>query len=459
LGCFKKRRDNKYRRLQSGFAAATFPEMTLSNSELSSPKRNSQTVTGKAAWYSYYAGFSTPFVQDVIRKLGLPHEAIVADPWNGAGTTTQVAHELRMSALGADINPAMVMVSKARLLGNMVDPSQTTLCTHILRKASVYRADVLEEEPLALWFAPQSATLLRNIERSIQFYLVGPAYSRLAKLESLSSISSLSAFFYVALFRTVRELLAPFRTTNPTWIKKPKHPSGRLRPSEEILARMFKKHVETMTAAIPNLLDPMAQSEYPEIKIDCADSKSLPWKDGVADAAIASPPYCTRIDYGIATLPELRAMGFSSADVRKLRERMIGTSTIATATPASQREWGDTCNSFLAAVRQHRSHSSASYYIKNHLQYFDGLFRSLKELNRILKPGSRCVLVVQDSYYKEIKNDLPQIVTEMGQAVGWKSVWRDDFPVEHSMARAHAHAETYRTESTATESVLWFVRA
>jgi len=48
------------------------------------------------------------------------------------------------------------------------------------------------------------------------------------------------------------------------------------------------------------------------------------------------------------------------------------------------------------------------------LAYFNDLASSLTEISRVLVPNGRACLVVQDSYYKEIHNDLPRILEEMG---------------------------------------------
>ena len=59
--------------------------------------------------------------------------------------------------------------------------------------------------------------------------------------------------------------------------------------------------------------------------INQASSLQLPVASGSIDAAISSPPYCTRIDYVKATLPELAVIGYPNGNVtRRLREMMIG---------------------------------------------------------------------------------------------------------------------------------------
>ena len=49
----------------------------------------------------------------------------------------------------------------------------------------------------------------------------------------------------------------------------------------------------------------------------------------VADLILGSPPYCTRIDYVISTLPELAVLGYCNEDLAVLRASMLGTPTMA----------------------------------------------------------------------------------------------------------------------------------
>ncbi|MDQ0340574.1 tRNA G10 N-methylase Trm11 [Caldalkalibacillus uzonensis] len=47
-------------------------------------------------------------------NLDLPWSATVMDPWNGTGTTTDVAEQMGYFAIGLDINPVMVLIAKGR---------------------------------------------------------------------------------------------------------------------------------------------------------------------------------------------------------------------------------------------------------------------------------------------------------------------------------------------------------
>jgi hypothetical protein len=77
------------------------------------------------------------------------------------------------------------------------------------------------------------------------------------------------------------------------------------------------------------------------------------------------------------------------------------------------------------------------------------------ELRRVTASSGQVILVVQDSYYKEIHNDLPRIVTEMGEAAGLVSAGARHFPIKQLLAGANPKARKYRGPSvSAVESVV-----
>jgi hypothetical protein len=203
----------------------------------------------------------------------------------------------------------------------------------------------------------------------------------------------------------------------------------------------------------PNVVDDQACG------VQLADSRRLPARDGVADACIASPPYCTRIDYVVGSLPELTALGCPDAvAARSIRQAMLGTPTMGAKTPESSSNWGITCQTFLEYVRGHTSHASEGYYWRNYLQYFDGLYTSLMELNRVLSDRASNVLVVQDSRYKGAHLDLGTIVTEMAAAMDWRLRLRADYGCR-TIASINRAARQYGSSGRATESAIVLARA
>lgn len=118
--------------------------------------------------------------------------------------------------------------------------------------------------------------------------------------------------------------------------------------------------------------------------------------------------------------------------------------------------WGPTCLKFLDDVQSHKSKASSGYYLKTHLDYFDKMGRSLRMIRKALRSDGIAVLVVQDSYYKDIYNDLPRIISEMGEGAGLKLIREERFSWNQSMARINPYTRAYKRTAAATEAVLCF---
>ncbi len=426
--------------------------------EIFNPKRASKVPTGREGWFPYYAGFSEDFATTLIRSAALPKDAWVLDPWNGSGTTTSAAASLMHSSMGFDLNPVMVIVAKARILCPREKGSLLPLLSDILRKAKKLDREIDTADALLLWFAPSAAKLVRNTERVIQELLLSPDnYQSIAARDNLDEMSDLCAFFYTALFRTTRQLSLGLNCSNPTWRKRPKGKENRARPSPTTIFETFRIIGREMVQSVedPDAKDPLTG----ECQIAIGNSQSIANEPQSVDLVITSPPYCTRIDYAVSTAVELAVLGFCHDDhFDKLRRQLIGTTTVAKEPPTIGIEWGPSCADFLYTLFKHPSRASDTYYFKNHVQYFDAIHRSIREIYRVLKPRGSCVLVLQDSYYKELHNDLPKIATEMAEGIGMEIVQEKSFPLSATMAGINPKVKPYRESCDAVEKVLCFTK-
>lgn len=425
--------------------------------KITDPKRT-RSQNGRSAWYPYYAGFSYEFAHDLLSSARLPREAVIMDDWNGSGTTTAVANSLGYSAYGCDLNPVMVVVAKARLLSKREHSSLDPLSAEIIQKARDSEVAPADDDPLQAWLCPTSANVIRRLERAIQLLLLDHEhYQAPATRTDFADLSGFGAFLYLALFRTVRTMLQRFVASNPTWVMTPRNSHLRLKPRQETIFEVFRSQVLAMVDQNqPGLFEPQ---ECGACTIDVASAEALPLADSTVRFALASPPYCTRIDYAVSTKPELAVLGYSRESFKDLRKSLLGTSTVPRMAPKEAKEWGQTCLAFIGKLKNHESKASATYYYKNHLQYFEGLCNSLSELGRVLTEDGTCVLVVQDSYYKDVHNDLPTIVTEMASSNSLELTRREDFSHARTMAAVNPSAKLYRKSFSATESVLVFKRA
>jgi hypothetical protein len=222
------------------------------------------------------------------------------DPWNGSGTTTSKALSLGLNCCGFDLNPVMVVVAKARSLASAEYSSLRPLAADLYRKSAKPFA-LSEDDPLTAWFVPRSAAAIRGVEASIQELLVESSCYLSLKERGVDEISDLSAFFYVALFRTLRRLLEPFFTSNPTWVRRPTSWRARLRPDASTVRAIFKAEAAQIVP-VPTRWSELAVRGKRVLQV--ASSEHLPLSEEYADFVLASPPYCTRIPVsGSTALP------------------------------------------------------------------------------------------------------------------------------------------------------------
>lgn len=405
----------------------------------------------RSGWYRYYAGYSLDFVRDIISSLELAPESRILDPWNGSGTTLVAASEAKHEAVGVDANPALVLVAKGRLLGSEVVASLPAISDELVNLAKLHR-QIGSPDPLGQWFDAESAARIRRLEWAIQHLLVNhDTYQPVRLMPDLERISSLTAFYYVVLFEVVRALSRPFQSSNPTWV--------RTSAGSTSISASWSQIESLITGAVARLSTSLLRPAGPNSRrtpghVLLGNSTALPVDDSYADAIITSPPYCTRIDYIVATLPELAVLGYSRESLRALRDEMIGTPTIHVADPTIPDDWGIKAAELLRAVQSHESKASPTYYFKNFWQYFDGMFRSLVEMRRVLRHDGRMVLVAQDSYYKDAHVDLPAILADMARVLGWNLDSQQDFVSARNRAAINPRARRYRSLFGATESVL-----
>jgi hypothetical protein len=380
----------------------------------------------------------------------------VFDPWNGSGTTTYSASLLGLRSYGFDLNPVMIVVARARLLPITEADNIEPLAKEVVKFAEPDGEAPLDaDEPLSLWFSERTSVSIRAIERSIRERLVG-AVAATTVGPNLEWISELAATFYVALFSVCRELASPFLSSNPTWLRRPKDGEPKVNVPRDLVEERLVTNLRSMALALADRGD-LLSDEWGVSEVRLSDTTSTTLPSASVDLILTSPPYCTRIDYTAATRIELAVLSpLAQVMPDELGRKMIGSIRVPKQEIDVDPSWGQRCRDFLEALRRHPSKASAGYYYKTHLDYFDKIARSISNASQSLKTNGRAIFVVQDSYYKEIHNDLPSIITEIGEAHGLRKHRHENFRLSRSMSGINPNTRLYRKSIGSIEAVLCF---
>ena len=224
-------------------------QATLDTLNIRSPKRHKRARAGWEAFFPYYAGYPESFALALLTSAKLSRDAVVFDPWNGSGTTTYTASLAGLTSWGFDINPVMVIVARSRLLPPSEADSIEPLAIEIVKSTEGDQTAIDRADPLTSWFIDESAADIRRMERGIRHHLVG-SLTLTPTGTNLDQISAFAATFYVALFALARELVAPFRASNPTWLKTPKQSEAKIDIPRQLIIDRFLGNIRSMARAL-----------------------------------------------------------------------------------------------------------------------------------------------------------------------------------------------------------------
>ena len=381
-------------------------------------------------WYPYYAGFTEQFVEAVLHEF-LRGAENVLDPWSGSGTTTVVCLNNGVSSKGLDINPALTVIARARLVPKTMKATLTGLANNICEAASSHTIETSASDLLHNWLTVDTLRYTRGIEAAIHDVCQSTVATDFAvPLESqVDDYPVVLSFFYTALFSTVRSVLSAFRTTNPMWIKTPSTPDNLSNVSLNDLTVFFRKSVDDLADLLSDSDDGIQTEDIP---FTTGNATRLTFRRRLFDGVITSPPYATRLDYIKGTLPELAVLGATDQFTSFLRAQVTGSPVVRHVRPSSlQSSSSESANDLLAAIEAHSSKGSKRYYFPWMRHYLLQLEQSIAEINRTVTSEGTICIVVQDNRYKEVHINLQQIVTELFAARGRTLTTRIDHPARN----------------------------
>lgn len=412
-------------------------------STVSSAKRGAAERAGVHAWLPYYAGFSSDFVSDIIDNFGLTGDSLLLDPMNGSGTTTTVASRRGIPAIGIDANPAMTAIARAKD-AVFADPMKAEAKARAVVESLPSRIPRLalspETEP---WFTRGVFSTLKALDHAIprggkQRFKSDPRMAAAAaKIVQEPGGLSWSDFLQAALIITARRSSSARTSKNPTWVK----PGD---PARYTRVKVAERFVSTAGRMAEDLLAEFgAVTDSTSTSIVEADARELP-RAAIADGIITSPPYLTRIDYAVSTAPELVFLGYDSQEkFRSIRTAIMGSTCIVGGDYTHMEYWGKSCLRLLASVEGHASKASATYYLKQFVQYFRDAWSILESSVLLLRSGGEAAFVVQDSWYKDVHVPLGTIYVEMAQSLGVEAKLLLSEEVRAHMGLVNTRARAY----------------
>jgi tRNA G10 N-methylase Trm11 len=412
----------------------------LPSTKIKRPKRGDPF-----GWCYTYTAFSLAFARAALRQLGAGPGSSVIDPFVGSGTTMIAAALSGSPALGIDISPFSALLSRTRV-------ATSADIKRVLAYLNKPRTVTVESSALELlqfrdekYAAAVVARVLETAQLSAQEF-----WKRL--LGDDSGRYDSEAVTLLSLSLGARDSAQLVRGSNPIWYRKLQEGEVGEVVNLQSASKVWARTICNDLLASP----PIARKGTRVINADITNVRL----QRSFDFCLTSPPYLNRLDYVIAHLPELSVLKhIAPMDVTRLRASMIGTTKIVSKdeSPIPDR-WGESCRVVLDSIWNHKAYASRRYYYHTYRQYFSRLYRSLETLTSLLRAGGQGIIVIQDSFYKDVNIPTPSIAAEMMQSLGWQSKTIRTATVKAHMGRMSPKQESYAPHKTLGEAAIYFYR-
>jgi SAM-dependent methyltransferase len=416
--------------------------------KLPSGAKRRQSQDAIERWLPYYAGYSTEFAEAVLSAMRLPPTAMVYDPWNGSGTTTLAASRLGLRSVGVDMNPAALLVANARLATrrDAVDAQQFVrrVAKSGMCAEPVYGPD---PDPLLDWLSPRNVNEFRSAQQAIAHELAACVHDSLHA--SGTTCPPLASLVMLSLVCAARRIAKVRVSSNPSRhsLSDASQSMSRVR-----LASVWPTVADEMAGALPSLDEAAIGAS-----LVLGDARDGGGCGSPCDFILTSPPYLTRLDYADATSFVLGCLGTGrrSEAFKLLRRELMGAPLVRMREiPVVPASWPRSVAALLHSIRSHPTKASSSYYYKTYWQYFNDAQVSLRAIGQALRPGAFGALVVQSSYYKDLRVDLPGLYVDMARSEGMNAMVGVESDVRTVISSIHPGTRIYRASPSYKESVV-----
>jgi Tfp pilus assembly protein PilZ len=394
-------------------------------------------------WFKYKEGFSSALVKHCLGAVG-GRPGVLLDPFAGSGAALFASQELGWCAQGIELLPVGAKIMEARAAAQTVRPADFAEAISRIGRVDFeknYRDDFAFRH-----IAITQGAFSEPTERQMAGYL--------AYCQSLAHDPNLLQLLRFACLCVLEEV--SYTRKDGQYLRWDN------RSPKKTIGRLFDKgHIPSFRDAVLLKLQQMAEdieslseerregkgpNEGPEFKAGTCLQILPAMRSRTFDAVFTSPPYCNRYDYTRTYALELAFLGYTSDQVKELRQTMLSCTVENKEKEAKLREMyrrikhpdryqavrrvfenQKALQEVLKVLQEYASQDRLNNYnvprmVRN---YFFEMAFVVCELSRILRPGGHVVMVNDNVRYagEEVPVDL--IVSDFAAQFGLrtKNIW------------------------------------
>lgn len=340
-------------------------------------------------WFRYKEAFSRRLVHDILKdEWKLPKGSIIFDPFAGCGTTLLASHEAGYRAIGCDIMPIAVFITRAKLAHRSHDVMELERAVGNLLSASLGtpKGEWPNVRIVGLAFTEQAQrdilayrdAIMTHGESSVRDFLM---LGLLTSLEEASSTSKDGQFLRL-IQRTPRSIL-------------------------DALERNYARMLADLRAIL--MTESTNGRGRPQAEITFGDARNLPREaaklKGKVAGIVTSPPYLNRYDYSRTYALELCLMYGEDGqpavrefdDLKNIRHSLLRSHIESRPAPTDLVELQALEEILVELGQKKLNNSRIPIMIEG---YFEDMNLALGEMAKMLEPGGRVALVVANARFE-----------------------------------------------------------
>ncbi len=337
-------------------------------------------------WFNFVAGFSPEFVSQCIRNAKLTKEDILIDPFAGLSTSMVQANLEGINAIGFEPNPFLFDLSQAKLF-----PPHQEEIENI--ETLLLSLDLFTNNLAEIWSPDALKFLLKLFSESNLRQLVSAILIE-------EKIQSNQRSIYRLIVSRVVEMMSTSQTDG---IYKA--------PTTKKTTIPYLNAVKKVCDEIKNDICFLGNSINYKAKIyPISSEKMLAVEDESCSLCVTSPPYLNNFDFAEMTRMELYFWRYAGSwreiTERVRRQLIVNTTTAPTELKRNQIEFSrrlspSFCSLVFPIIEQLKEQKNIragkkDYYLLVY-PYFAQMQSVIRELRRVLKPGSYLHLVVANA--------------------------------------------------------------
>ncbi|MEO6717662.1 MAG: hypothetical protein ABIM50_10515 [Novosphingobium sp.] len=335
-----------------------------------------------------------------LKSLERMESGVILDPMTGSGTVARVAKDRRLTALGFDLDPLAVLISKVgttsiddRVLADFTD--KFLAAVRAIKSDSIdlswIDGDAQAERYVNFWFGERQ----RNDLRKIAYLLFNS--------DSIDIPAEVADAFRIALSRIIVTKKSAASLAQDTSHSRPHRVA--IESDYDVLAG-FEKSLRTVRKRISSI------PKHGSATIRRGDARDLSiLADESIDAVLTSPPYLNAIDYMRGHRMSLIWLGHRYQELSKTRSDSIGCER----RPDRPFEGADFDAMKLAMGEleslQNRHHSMIERYVID-------IYQMMSEVARVLKPHCTATFVMGNSCLKGVFIKNSEALAKAGELLG-----------------------------------------